>query len=52
MKAYVTCVWKGNPDQSHVPYRDQAEMAVKLQQAGFKGMKVRAWRPNPMDASS
>jgi D-galactarolactone cycloisomerase len=49
VKAYVTCVWKGNPDQSQVSYADQARMAVKLKQAGYHGMKIRAWRPNPMD---
>jgi D-galactarolactone cycloisomerase len=49
VKAYVTCVWKGKLDQSQVAYDDQAAMAVKLRQAGFKGMKIRAWRPNPMD---
>jgi len=36
-------------DQSHVPYKDQAEMALKIKNAGFKGMKIRAWRPNPTD---
>jgi D-galactarolactone cycloisomerase len=49
VKAYVTCVWKGKLDQSQVTYEDQAAMAVKLRRAGFKGMKIRAWRPNPMD---
>src|SRR3954471_11330079 len=49
VKAYVTCVWKGKLDQSHVSYEDQAAMAVRLKQAGYKGMKIRAWRPNPMD---
>ncbi len=24
-------------------------MAVRLKKAGFRGMKIRAWRPNPMD---
>ena len=24
-------------------------MAVKIRNAGFKGMKIRSWRPNPMD---
>jgi D-galactarolactone cycloisomerase len=48
-KAYATCVWQGNLDQSHVPYEEQARMALKLKKAGFKGMKIRAWRPNPMD---
>jgi D-galactarolactone cycloisomerase len=49
VKAYVTCVWKGKLDQSHVSYEDQARMAVRLKQAGFQGMKIRAWRPDPMD---
>ena len=49
VKPYITCVWKGNLDQSHVSYDEQARMAVKLKQAGFKGMKIRAWRPDPMD---
>jgi D-galactarolactone cycloisomerase len=49
IKAYLTCVWKGNPDQSQVAYQQQAEMAVKIKRAGFKGMKIRAWRPDPMD---
>ena len=49
VKAYLTCVWKGNADQSQVKFRDQVDMALKIQKAGFKGMKIRAWRPNPMD---
>jgi L-alanine-DL-glutamate epimerase-like enolase superfamily enzyme len=49
VKAYVTCVWKGKPDQSHVSYQEQAAMAVRLKRAGFQGMKIRAWRPSPMD---
>ena len=48
VKAYITCVWPGNPDQSQVSYDEQARMAVKLKQAGFKGMKIRAWRPEPL----
>jgi L-alanine-DL-glutamate epimerase-like enolase superfamily enzyme len=47
--AYLTCVWNGPADQQHVPYRDQVAMAVKIKEAGFKGMKIRAWRPNPMN---
>ena len=49
VKAYLTCVWPGNPDQSHVSYAQQVEMAVKIKQAGFHGMKIRAWRPRPDD---
>jgi D-galactarolactone cycloisomerase len=49
VKVYLTCVWPGKLDQSHVPYDQQAAMAVKIKQAGFKGMKIRAWRPRPLD---
>ena len=49
IKVYLTTVWFGNQDQSHVSYDEQAEIAVKFKEAGFKGMKIRAWRPNPMD---
>ena len=47
--AYLTCVWAGPADQQQVPYADQVKMAVHIKKAGFKGMKIRAWRPNPMD---
>ena len=46
---YVTCVWPGKADQQHVTYREQAEQAMRLKNAGYKGMKIRAWRPNPLD---
>lgn len=49
VKAYLTCVWKGKHDQSHVSYREQADMAARIEKAGFRGMKIRAWRPNPLD---
>ena len=49
VKPYLTCVWPGPADQQQVPFRDQVEMAVKIKKAGFKGMKIRVWRPNPMD---
>ena len=49
LKVYRTCVFPGNPDQSDVPYETQAEYAVRLKQAGYRAMKVRAWRPRPMD---
>ena len=49
VRAYLTCVWKGNLDQSQVSYKDQAAMAVRIKNAGFKGMKIRAWRPYPLD---
>jgi D-galactarolactone cycloisomerase len=49
LRVYLTTVWPGNPDQSHVTYDAQAEMALREKNAGFKGMKIRAWRPNPLD---
>jgi D-galactarolactone cycloisomerase len=49
VKAYLTCVWRGPADQSHVTYEQQAAMALKIKQAGFHGMKIRAWRPSPLD---
>lgn len=47
--AYLTCVWPGPADQQQVPYQDQVKMALKIKDAGFKGMKIRVWRPNPME---
>lgn len=49
LRIYRTCVFPGKPDQSDVPYERQAEFAVRLQKAGYQAMKVRAWRPKPMD---
>jgi L-alanine-DL-glutamate epimerase-like enolase superfamily enzyme len=49
VKPYLTLVWRGKLDQSHVSYDEQAAMALKVKQAGFKGIKIRAWRPNPLD---
>ncbi len=47
--AYLTCVWKGAADQAQVTFDEQVEMAVKIKNAGFKGMKIRVWRPDPLD---
>ena len=49
VKPYLTLVWRGKLDQSHIRYEEQAEMALKVKRAGFKGIKVRCWRPNPLD---
>ncbi len=49
LKVYLTCIWRGNEDQSQVSYQDQAAVALKMKQAGYRGMKIRAWRPNPTD---
>ncbi len=49
LQTYLTCVWPGNPDQSHVSFDEQAAFAVTLRDAGYRGMKIRAWRPDSMD---
>jgi D-galactarolactone cycloisomerase len=49
LKVYLTCIWRGKADQSHVPYKDMATFARKIKAAGYRGMKIRAWRPNPTD---
>ncbi len=49
LRVYRTCVFPGKQDQSDVPYEVQAEYALKLKNAGYTAMKVRAWRPQPMD---
>jgi L-alanine-DL-glutamate epimerase-like enolase superfamily enzyme len=49
LRVYRTCVFPGQPDQSDVPYETQAAYAVRLQGAGYSAMKIRAWRPRPMD---
>lgn len=49
LKTYLTCVWPGDPTQSDVTFEEQAAFAVRLRDAGFRGMKIRAWRPDPLD---
>jgi len=49
LKVYLTCIWRGKSDQSEVSYREQADWALKIQKAGFKGMKIRAWRPDVLN---
>src|SRR4030095_17205632 len=49
VKVYLTTVWQGKEDQSGVTNDEQAQRALKEKNAGFKGMKIRAWRPNPLD---
>ena len=45
LRVYRTCVFPGKQDQSDVPYETQAEFAVRLKNAGYTAMKIRAWRP-------
>ena len=49
LPVYLTCVWAGSDDQSHVPAEKAAEQAVAYMELGFKAMKIRSWRPDPMD---
>ena len=60
LRVYRTTVWPsqkqasgsaaaGDSDQSDIAYETQAKFAVRLKDAGIEGMKVRAWRPHPMD---
>lgn len=49
LRVYRTCVWPGKQDQSDVAYETQAEYALRLKKAGYTAMKIRAWRPRPLD---
>ena len=49
IKAYPTYVWPGRSDQTQVSYKQMADLSLKVKKAGYKGIKFRCWRPNPMD---
>jgi len=60
LRVYRTTVWPKTAgheaerpglesDESDIPYDTQAKFAVRLKKAGFHGIKVRAWRPRPME---
>ena len=49
LPVYLTCVWPGGDDQSHVPAEQAAEQAAAYMELGFKAMKIRSWRPDPME---
>ncbi len=60
LRVYRTTVWPYSAaalarkpllesDQQEIPYETQAKFAVRLKENGFTGMKIRAWRPKPMD---
>jgi len=46
---YLTCVWPGSSDQSHLKIEDQAEQIIRYHAVGHKRFKIRGWRPNHMD---
>ena len=60
LRVYRTTVWSRKSgtngsgpvvesDQSDIAYETQAKFAVRLKENGITGIKVRAWRPVPMD---
>lgn len=49
LRVYRTTVFPGKQDQSDVPYERQAEFALRLKNNGYQAIKIRAWRPRPMD---
>ena len=49
IKCYLTCVWPGEQDQSDVPYQRQADDVLHYKEKGFRALKMRAWRPTPLD---
>jgi len=49
LPVYITCLWPGGDDQSQVPAKAAAQQAVAYMEQGFKGMKIRSWRPDPME---
>ena len=46
---YLTCVWPGNPDQSHLKIEEQAEQIIRYCEMGHTRFKIRGWRPNHLD---
>ncbi len=49
VRVYLTIVWPGKSDQSDVPFDRQAADIKQFQEHGFRGVKIRCWRPNSMD---
>jgi D-galactarolactone cycloisomerase len=48
MPVYLTYVWPGAANQEQVTPEQQAQQAPILRQAGFKAMKIRIFRHDPM----
>jgi L-alanine-DL-glutamate epimerase-like enolase superfamily enzyme len=46
---YLTCVWPGLADQSHLEIKEQAEQILRYREMGHIRFKIRGWRPDPMD---
>jgi D-galactarolactone cycloisomerase len=46
---YLTCVWPGSDDQSHLDLEAQADQLARYHDMGHTRFKVRGWRPDPLD---
>jgi L-alanine-DL-glutamate epimerase-like enolase superfamily enzyme len=44
---YLTCVWPGKADQSHMRPEQQAADIVRYYELGHTRIKFRGWRPDP-----
>ena len=49
MPLYLTCVWPGAHDQTDVTPRQQAEDVKRYAEHGYRAVKFRSWRPDPME---
>ena len=46
---YLTCVWPGAADQTDVTPRQQAEDVRRYAERGYRAVKIRSWRPDPLE---
>ena len=46
---YITMVWQGKPDQSHLDPEKQAEDILEYNRLGYNAVKIRSWRPDIME---
>jgi len=46
---YLTCVWPGAADQTDVTPRQQAEDVRRYAERGYRAVKIRVWRPDPLE---
>jgi L-alanine-DL-glutamate epimerase-like enolase superfamily enzyme len=46
---YLTCVWPGAADQTGVTPVEQARDVRRYVEQGYRAVKIRAWRPDPME---
>ncbi|MDP6111774.1 MAG: mandelate racemase/muconate lactonizing enzyme family protein [Planctomycetota bacterium] len=49
MPLYLTCVWPGAADQTDVTPVQQAEDVKRYAEHGYRAVKFRSWRPDPME---